>query len=82
MHAALQMYSFLTGLFVQALPLSAEDYEALLSVFMHVKSKDLIISLFPDAALKGFFSPHMTHLFKAVESVGTCKMQLNLMFGF
>lgn len=37
--------------------LSAEDYEALLFVFMHVKSKDLIISLFPDAALKGFFSP-------------------------
>ncbi len=53
--AALQMYSFLTGLFVQAVPLSAEVYEALLSVFMHVKSKDLIISLFPDAALKGFF---------------------------
>lgn len=83
MHAALQMYSFLTGLFVQALPLSAEDYEALLFVFMHVKSKDLIISLFPDAALKGFFFfPHMTCLFKAVESAGTCKMQLNLLFGF
>ncbi len=48
--AALQMYSFLTGSFIQAVPLSAELYEALLSVFMHVKSKDLIISLFPDAA--------------------------------
>ncbi len=48
--AALQMYSFLTGSFIQAVPLSAELYEALLSVFMHMKSKDLIISLFPDAA--------------------------------
>lgn len=73
------MYSFLTGLFVHAVPLSAEDYEALLSVFMHVKSKDLIISLFPDAALKGFFS-HMTRLFEAVESVRTCKMHRDLLF--